>query len=258
MALSIPDLALIFAASVAPPYLYILWLRNAEICDRESLSSIHQAFTVGAVFSLGLAFILETLIVTYFLGDGSILPRPFWILDPDIQLIVLACVIAPLVEEGTKGLGVLFFKNKFTELENGFVYGAAIGLGFAAFENILYEANAYSIGLSIFIGTAIARALTSTALHASSTSILGFGIVRHGFIQKDGRPANVLPYYLIAVGMHSLFNLLAIIGTIMNSELLALIGLVAGLVLVQQTLRWIRKRIEELDREQGCGPYYHA
>lgn len=253
MALTPIDYTIVFLASVLPPVVYVMWLRKAEVCDRESVRNVLLAMGVGAAFSLSISYVAESLLLTFLFGDG-ISTRPFWSLDPDGQLIILACVVAPIVEEGAKGIGTWFFRRKFNELENGLVYGAAVGLGFAAFENVLYESNAISVGLSVFIGTAVARALTSTALHASASAIMGYGLSRKTWLAKQGRTVSWVPYYLIAVGLHSLFNLLAITGSLVESDLIYVGALVASLVLVQQTIKWIRQRIEEPDRTYACRP----
>lgn len=249
-------IAVILAATL-PPIIYLVWLRSAELCLREDLKHVFSAFLVGGTFSLLLAYLIETGLLTMLFGEGGILSRPFWSLDPqdpDFQLVFMACIVAPLVEESTKGWGILFFRNRLSEIENGLVYGAAVGLGFAAFENILYEANAISVGISMFIGTAIARALTSTALHASSSGLMGYGLSRRRLLKANGRKASWVPYFLMAVALHGTFNLLAIAGTVWNSDLLFIIGLLASLILVQQTIRWVRDRIEQLDRTLVCGP----
>lgn len=253
MALTPLDYVIVLLASVLPPVVYVMWLRSAEICDRESVRNVLLAMGIGAAFSLTLSYVVESVLLSFLFGDG-ISTRPFWSLDPDAQLIVLACVVAPIVEEGAKGIGTWFFKNKFYELENGLVYGAAVGLGFAACENVLYEANAISVGISVFIGTAVARALTSTALHASSSAILGYGLSRKIWLGNQGKTVSWVPYYLIAVGLHSLFNLLAIAGSLGATDIIYVGSLLASLILVQQTISYIRKRIHELDQTYACKP----
>ena len=53
-----------------------------------------------------------------------------------------ACVSAPLVEEGTKAMGValmfFFFRRQFDGVVDGVIYATFAALGFAACENILY------------------------------------------------------------------------------------------------------------------------
>jgi RsiW-degrading membrane proteinase PrsW (M82 family) len=257
MALSILELAVVLFAAVAPSVVYIIWIRNAEMCQREDLRSILLAFLLGAFFSLGAAFLIETGVLSLLFGDGGIFARPFWILDPkdpSVQLAIMACIVAPLVEEMTKAWGISFFRNRFTELENGLVYGAAVGLGFAAFENILYESDALSQGLTVFLATAVARALTSTALHASASSIVGYGLGRRHMLRSKGIRASWLPYYFLAVLLHGAFNLLAIAGQVSGSEWVALFGVLASLILVQQTIKFIVKKIKELDQTYACAP----
>jgi RsiW-degrading membrane proteinase PrsW (M82 family) len=111
-----------------------------------------------------------------------------------------------------------------------------------------------SAGISVFIGTALARALTSTALHASSSAIMGYGLSRRIWMRDQGKTSSWVPYYLIAIGLHSLFNLLAIAGALAASDLIYLGGLLASVILVQQTIKWIRVRIEELDKQYACKP----
>ncbi|QLH74339.1 MAG: PrsW family intramembrane metalloprotease [Methanomassiliicoccales archaeon] len=251
MALSMLDIVLVLFAAVSPPILYALWIRNAETCDRETLPSVMRAFLLGAFFTLGLAIVIETVVLTVLYSDGGIFTRPFWSLDlkdPDMQLFIIACVVAPLVEEMTKGLGIFGMRARIRELEDGIVYGAAVGLGFAAFENILYEVDALSVGFSVFVGTAVARALTSTALHASASAILGLGLSR-GLLGRPGRFHSIIPYYLLAVLLHGVFNLLAITGEITGSTVLYLIAVIAGLVLVQRTFGSLLNKVRMMDME---------
>ena len=51
-------------------------------------------------------------------------------------------IIAPIIEEGLKGLAVLvvflLFRNEFDSVLDGIVYAAITAMGFAAIENVLY------------------------------------------------------------------------------------------------------------------------
>ena len=87
------------------------------------------------------------------------------------------------------------------------VYGAAIGLGFAATENLLYELSALSVSVLAYVFTAMLRIISSTLLHATATGVTGFGVGRAVVMKKALLTA--LPYYLVAVLMHATFNFLA-------------------------------------------------
>ena len=63
-------------------------------------------------------------------------------LGPEAALMIGAPIAAPLVEETTKGLGLLLLfwlvRSEFDNVRDGLVYGALIGAGFNWFESALY------------------------------------------------------------------------------------------------------------------------
>ncbi|MCX6651849.1 MAG: PrsW family glutamic-type intramembrane protease [Methanomassiliicoccales archaeon] len=250
---------LVLLAAVVPPLLYMIWVRNKEVCQREPYSAVLGVFLFGASVSVALAFILESVIMALLYSSGSPLARGFWNFrpyDPTLQVFLLAVIIAPVVEEISKGLGVFSVHGRLTEIENGLVYGAAAGLGFAASENILYLLNALSGGVEEFVLTAVIRALTSTILHASATGILGYGIARARVLGSYGQNKSWLPYLLAAMLLHGAFNLFAILGEIVPQYQgeLALLGLVMAFVLATTAFALLRRRIVELDRAFPCRP----
>ncbi len=250
MALSAGEILVVLLAAIVPPIIYVLWVRSKELCDRDQLRPLLSAFVVGGTFSLGLAFVMESALVTLLFGEGGALSRPFWNLDPgdpSFQLILMACVMAPLVEELTKAWGIMLFRGRLAELKNGLVYGAAVGLGFAAVENVLYGANAISVGLDVFVGTAVVRALTSTLLHASASAISGFGISRKVVMKAKGQKVSWLPYYALAVLLHASFNFFAIVGQVSGSQFAYMLGLGFAVLLVATTFDRLLKKVAELD-----------
>ncbi len=257
MALSTLELAIIIIVAFVPAAIYLIWIRAAEIYQREPVRAIAGTFLYGLTIALGLAFVLEMLAVTVLeaYSGGSI--------DATVESIILAVVLAPVIEEFTKMTGVVAASRRLTELENGLVYGAAVGLGFAAGENVLYYTTSLNEGVELFIITVLARTLTSTLLHTSATAISGFGISRSRMSRAlTGRGTSWLPYYLAAVLIHAAFNFLAILGTDILPDTggdISLIGLLASLVLVLGTVRYIRWKIVSLDRASPGyvpPPYY--
>ncbi|MCJ2541155.1 MAG: PrsW family intramembrane metalloprotease, partial [Candidatus Thermoplasmatota archaeon] len=118
-----------------------------------------------------------------------------------------AVFVAPFVEEMAKALGLVFVIAVISREEDGMVYGAAIGLGFAATENLLYELSALSVSVLAYVLTAMLRIISSTLLHATATGVTGFGVGR-AVVRKKAL-ITALPYYLVAVLMHATFNFLA-------------------------------------------------
>jgi len=126
------------------------------------------------------------------------------------------------------------------------VYGAAIGLGFAATENLLYELSALSVSVTAYIITAILRIISSTLLHATATGVTGFGIGKAVVTRKALITA--LPFYMVAVLMHATFNFLASLPSVWPDtfgELTSLVSLL--LVILFATFAWrvMRERISE-------------
>jgi protease PrsW len=249
-------LVLILLVSIVPPILYLIWIRNAEVCRRESMSSVLLAFSFAAIGSLGAAYIIESLLVTGLYGPGGVLSRGIWGIQPsdqNVQLVILAVFIAPVVEEFTKSWAVMVVRSRLNEIEDGLVYGAAAGLGFAAVENVLYNASGLIQGTEIFLVIALTRAVTSTLLHASATAITGYGIARSKFHRMAGHPESWALYYMGAVLLHAFFNLFAIMGNFASDvAFVSVIGLMLSFLLAWIVFTWIHASIKRLDRVNGC------
>lgn len=243
------DLIILGLAAFVPSLVYLVWIRNTERYAREPYFRLIWVFIIGASLSIVLAIVAELFLMTLF--DENV-ERVYQLFgeNPNLGTLVLACVIAPLVEEFAKAMGVFSVRRRFSEIEDGIVYGAAAGLGFAATENLIYEGNAYfTYGTEVFIATAVIRSLSSALLHASASSVFGLGIARKAFQGKGW-----LPYYLGAVLMHSLFNLFASFGDMFADELgdgASLIGLAAAFAIALTGIRAVRAKIRALERSSA-------
>lgn len=241
---------LLVLAAFVPSIVYLVWIRNTEKHSREPYKVLLKIFAIGAALSVGLAMLLEIILVVLL---NQNIERVYQILGehPSIPVIILVCVIAPFVEELTKAVPVLRAKRKrlITELENGIVFGAAAGLGFAATENLLYEGSAYlSDGMEAWAATVVVRSLSSALLHATASSISGLGIARSALQRKSW-----IPYYLGAVAMHGAFNFAASFGVLYYDTLgdsAYLIGLVAAFSIALIGVSIMRGKIRKLDRRR--------
>ena len=242
--------ALILVAFV-PSLLYLVWIRNTEKHSREPYGTLLKVFAYGAIMSVLIAVVLEVILVALF--DQNI-ERVYEFLgeNPSIPVLVVVCVIAPVVEEFTKALGVFRVRRRkmLIEIENGIVYGAAAGLGFAATENLLYESTAFlTDGVQAWVDTAVLRSLSSALLHATTSALVGLGIARSALQGKSW-----MPYYLGAVVLHGGFNFAASFGTIYYDSLgesAYLIGLVAAFAIVVIGVVVMRGKIRQLDRRHA-------
>jgi len=245
----------LLAAAFAPPLVYMYIVRNTETCRREPWSAMILAFIYGGTVAVFISIFLESLVQLVLYNDYSPLARGFWNFEPYdlvLQTLIMACIVAPIVEESAKASVVP--RRRIVELEDGFIYGAAVGLGFAASENLLYLVSALGSSIEAFVLTAVVRAVTSTLLHASASAIAGFGIALAIFTRNQGGRLRWLPYLGLAMLLHGLFNLFASLGDLVpiDQTAFALLGLGLGFVMAAGTFIMIRRRIKALDSRERC------
>lgn len=226
-------LAWIAALSFVPPAAFLLWIRAHEQTDREPVRAVMLTFAWGGSAGVAIALLLHSLFEAGFHQVGGPLPAA-----GITRALLAAVVIAPIVEEFAKALGLGLVRRNMHELEDGIIYGAAVGLGFAATENFVYGLTALAEGgFNEAVLTISIRVFSSMLLHASASAIIGFG---YGAVQRRGGVAlEVLPHYMGAVILHAVYNFL--VGT------QAAWGLVSAIVLVGSLVGFMRRRIRTLD-----------
>ncbi len=221
---------LVISLSLLPPVLYALWLRAREKHGRNPLRVVFGALFFGGTVGVGVAVILHYLFNVAFAAPGA-----DFALDAHFISVVIA---APIVEEFSKGMGFVFLKPHVMEIEDGIIFGGAIGLGFAATENLLYAIDALNQHNAEFaIWTVVLRIFSSMLLHTATTALLGFGF--SSVITRNGVAAMVLPFYVVAVALHALYNFLVTQGSVF--------ALFAALVMVVIVLTVLQRKVEVLD-----------
>ena len=240
--------------SFLAPAIFVVWIRNTERYGREPWGPIVGMFLWGAIFAVIIGAFLSLIFLILFSAATpveAILSRRF----ADPTTILLALVIAPFTEEFAKAFGVLRRSFVIREPEDGFVYGATSGLGFSATENLLYGAAAFAVGGLVASLVAIAiRSISSSFLHASATSLTGYGIARN---RLWGSRYSALPWYLAAVAMHASFNAIASFGIYLGDQYGdtgVLLALAAGIVFAFVAISVVRGKIMEHDARQGWLP----
>jgi RsiW-degrading membrane proteinase PrsW (M82 family) len=128
-----------------------------------------------------------------------------------------ATVLAPIFEEGFKGLGVallaavsaLWLKELDGPLD-GAIYGGIIGLGFTLTEDTMYVAQQYAQdGLAGFVGLLFLRTVLLGLSHCTFTAMtgLGFGIAAES--RNWGvKIAAPIGGYALAMALHATHNAL--------------------------------------------------
>lgn len=210
------------AACFLPPLLFMGWVRRRESVDREPFFAVLGIFAYGATLGVAAALFFSTALLQ----------------SSSASLFTAAVVIAPVVEEASKGFGLRFVRRHITELEDGLVYGAAAGLGFAATETFLYGlSELLDSDLQGALGLVLVRTFSSLLLHASSSALLGFGY--SALRMRRGRNQSLLLAYAGAVILHAAYN------SLVSSNTWLAFGL--ALVLVIATWTTLMRRLRDLD-----------
>ncbi len=148
-------------------FLAIIWWMDRY--DREPVWLLLLTFLWGAIGSVILSLFL-TVFWTAVVGVGlAFIDSPEWAFEA-----ALPSVIAPLAEEPAKALVLLLviWHADFDNMTDGFVYGAAAGLGFGMTENFLYFVSSID-DIEVWISTIIIRTCYSAIMHATATAVIG-------------------------------------------------------------------------------------
>lgn len=229
-------LVLLVLAAFVPPLLFAFRVRSAERHRPEPWQGLAKAFLWGAFVATFLAFVLESLLFPFFPGASGEEP-----LVPEAALgavTVGAVVLAPVVEEVVKAWGLRVVRDEDPEPEDGAVYGAMIGLGFAGTETVLYISIAFALGgLEAAAMTALVRGVATVSLHGAATAISGHG---YWMARYYGRRGAFGASLLLAMLLHGVYNAFASV-----DQLWALVGAFALAITV-----WghVRRRVQRLDR----------
>jgi protease PrsW len=211
-------LGLAALASVVP--VAILWYLDRR--ERESPWLYAVAILWGAVIATGIALPLNQGVfigVARWLAGNPAL-REF--LGPQAVLLIAAPLAGPLIEEITKGFGVLLLfwllRAEFDNMRDGLIYGALVGVGFNLFEAPLYVAQGYSqYGVAPWGSQFGGRfALFGLGGHALFSGIFGAFL---GLARQTARPwvrvVAPLVGLSLAILAHALNNILPLVVTIL-------------------------------------------
>jgi len=193
--------AALVAAAIAPP-LMLLWL--VVIADSRPEPA---RVVLGAVF-FGVMSTIVAVVVE--LALQKLIPL---VHNPWLASYQDALLFAAIPEEALKVsiIALLALRARdFDEPMDGVVYGAAVGLGFAALENILYLAGAKDHWQSV----AVMRGVLSVPFHGALGAIAGAFIARARFGQALGAHAHspghrrrlLAAAFLVPMALHTLLD----------------------------------------------------
>ena len=225
---------LLIFMSFLPPIIYTVWIRNTEKYNREKWKTILICFLWGASIAIIAALIIEVLLEISLVASIN---------DYDTLPLLTVILVAPVAEEFSKPLALRLksVKKEIDELEDGLIYGAVAGLGFSATENLFYGWIFLSEGLFVFLILISLRSFGGCLLHASATALTGYGYGKT--IMKHTTVLRIIPYFILAIFVHSSYNFLV------SCDMIgAVTGLFAALIFVAFTITLVRKKIKTLDR----------
>lgn len=242
-------LFIIITVAFLPSLIYMIIIRNTEKYEREPWRAVMKSFLAGATFGIAIAAFLEVIAVFFFNSSLEFLRGYEFIAEhgATINAIILAVVIAPIIEEATKAYGIIVSGKYVDEVEDGLVYGASSGFGFASLENLLYEISALiSGGIGAWIAVSIIRSISSALLHGSATAMTGLGF---SLKRITGR-SSMFKGYTAAVLMHASFNLLAAIPILLGGlhPIFYLGAFVLAIIYGMAAFSYIRRKIKLYDK----------
>ena len=183
--------------AIIPACFYLaifLWL---DRYDPEPPGTLIFAFVWGAIIAVFISAIVNG-IATFTIGNQ-----------------LTSIISAPIVEEGSKGIGVLivalFFRKDFDSVVDGIVYAGVVALGFAMVENIDYYGRSLNqAGVGGLVGTWFLRGVLAPYSHVLFTCMTGIGVgIAREVHNKAIKMAAPIIGYFSAMFLHALWNSLA-------------------------------------------------
>lgn len=182
----------LLALAIAPAVAIIWFIYTKDEYEREPTGLLVTAFLLGIVS-----------IIPALLG-GALGESLGYAASVDIgTTAIYAFIIIALSEELAKFIflrGYLFRKEDFNEPFDGIVYAVMVGMGFAAFENIVYVAQG---GIEV----AVLRMFTAVPAHAAFGVIMGYyvGMAKFDLPNKNLLLAKGLFWAVLAHGAYDFF-----------------------------------------------------
>lgn len=131
--------------------------------------------------------------------------------------VIAIMLIAPIVEEVMKGIGVLAVSghHEYNDTLTGLLIGFTAGVGFAFVENWFYfssKTNPFDVGLGTWVMLVLYRSFFNSLAHGCFTAMISAPIGYLRSIPSLRRYARLafVPGVFLAVAVHSAFNLSAL------------------------------------------------
>lgn len=188
------------AAALLPAFalLYFIWKKDKQ---KEPTSWLRKAVLWGIVICFPVAIVESGIEMVLFGGN---MPSSL------TGTTVMAFLVAALPEESFKlfALWRVLRKNPyFDEHFDGIVYAVCVGLGFAAFENVLYVFTQEN-----WVATAVMRSLLAVPGHYAFAILMGYYYSVYHFVDHSPKVATCV--LLVPVFAHGVYDALAMSGLV--------------------------------------------
>ncbi len=198
-------MSIIIIAGMLPAFILLYFIYKQDKIEKEPMGLIIKLFILGGLMTIpaGIAESFFIPIAMNLLAGGSGL----------LFLLVENFLIVGLAEEGFKRLvmrGLTWNHPAFNYRFDGVVYGVAVSLGFAAFENVMYVMG-YGLGIAPI------RAVTAIPLHCIVGVFMGhyYGMSRFYAVRGkeiQSRRNQKLSLW-VPVLIHGLYDFAAVAGS---------------------------------------------
>lgn len=193
------NITFILIAALLPAILLWLYIWKKDT-QKEPTSLLLKTVLWGIVISIPVSLVEGGLEYMLFGEEGK--PTNL------IGTTALAFIVAALTEESFKLLALWLVLRKnpfFDEHFDGIVYAVCVGLGFAAFENVMYV-----FGEEDWISTAILRAFLAVPGHYAFAILMGYYYSVYHFV--DHSPKAAVRILMVPIIAHGTYDAIAMSG----------------------------------------------
>ena len=181
-------------AAILPGVVILIYVYKQDVFP-EPKQIVFKTFLFGCATILGIDLVIPVLDN---FSEANFKGETYYFFDSFIR--------AGFVEEIFKAMVLIFYctrKSAFDEPMDGIIYGVAVSLGYAAYENIAYIE--YFSKETSLIDISLVRAFSAVPMHGLCGVMMGF-LITLSIFEKKHNYLNLVLAILVPVGMHGLYN----------------------------------------------------
>lgn len=197
-----------FVASIIVPLILMILTWYADIYEREPFRFAVGMFIYG-IFAAFVAFFLNNIFIYLAGKNPDVIPL-------GIMTALISIIASPVIEEFLKLFGLALFSRhpEFDDALDGLLYGFAIGIGFAMYENWFYfltSVDPIVSGIDSWLSIILYRSLFNTIAHGCFVAFAGsiLGYMKSHEKYRDVYHLALIPGLFVAILLHLIFNITA-------------------------------------------------